>query len=109
VQLIFPVVGGSRRDWTLTAAKLAEYQASYPGVDVLAECRAALQWCRDNARKRKTARGMPAFLARWLAKEQNRAAAGPAAEHGNGRGNRETAAERFERVKTTRQERSRAQ
>lgn len=75
VVLLFPVVGGKRRggpaEWPLTATKLAEYVESFPGVDVALEVKMALQWCRDNPTKRKTLRGMPAFLTRWLAKAQN--------------------------------------
>lgn len=71
--VIFPVVApeGRPKTWGLTVAKVTEYQQTYTGVDVLAECRKALQWCRDNPSKRKTAKGMPAFLNRWLEKAQN--------------------------------------
>jgi hypothetical protein len=69
--LVYPC-NGKPDTWGLTAAKLAEYRESFPKVDAAAECRKALQWCRDNRAKRKTARGMPAFLGRWLAKEQDR-------------------------------------
>lgn len=73
VVLTFPTVGKGPKEWRLTADKLAEYAASFPGIDALAHCRAALQWCRDNPANRKTARGMAAFLTRWLGREQNRA------------------------------------
>ncbi len=43
----------------------------YPGVDVLAECRKAYAWI-DAAQNRKTARGMSAFLVRWLNKAADR-------------------------------------
>src|SRR5262249_17224097 len=62
--LVFPVVGGKAKEWALTDAKLAEYAEAYPGIDVLLECKKARQWCIDNPSKRKTPRGMPAFLAR---------------------------------------------
>jgi hypothetical protein len=71
VVLTFPTVGRGAKTWDLTESKLAEYRESFPGVDVLSACRAALQWARDNPEKRKTAKGMPAFLTRWLSKEQN--------------------------------------
>lgn len=79
--LEFPIVGGQAKTWGLTESKIAEYRESYPGVDVLAESRKALQWCRDNPAKRKTLRGMPAFLGRWFSKVQDRGGAqrpGPA-------------------------------
>ena len=68
--LTFPVRGKVKgkpvHEWPLTEAKLAEYAETFPDFDVLAECRKALQWCRDNPGKRKTPRGMAAFLSRWL-------------------------------------------
>lgn len=77
--LEFPTVGKPKRNWSLTAAKLAEWVEAYPGVDVIAECRKALQWCRDNPTKQKTFAGMPKFLSGWLGRCQNRGQAhGPA-------------------------------
>lgn len=67
----FPTVGSGPKTWTLSKAKSEEYAKSYPGIDIIAECRAARQWCLDNPPRRKTARGMPAFLNRWLSKAQN--------------------------------------
>jgi hypothetical protein len=72
--LTFPTVGGGPKTWDLTRSKVAEYKEAYPGVDVEAECRRALQWTRDNAAKQKTPRGMPAFLNRWLSSAQNNSA-----------------------------------
>jgi hypothetical protein len=69
--LTFPVVGTGGREWHLSAAKLAEYRRAFPGVDVPAELLKARQWCLDNPAKRKTARGMPAFLGRWLGRAQD--------------------------------------
>lgn len=69
--LIFPCVGSGPKLWELTQGKVAEYRDSFPGIDVMAECRAARQWCQDNPQKRKTFGGMPGFLTRWLTKAQN--------------------------------------
>lgn len=74
VALSFPVVGKGPGEWLLRESKIAEYVESFPGVDVLAECRKARQWCIDNRPKRKTADGMPRFLCTWLGKAQNDAA-----------------------------------
>ncbi len=71
--MTFPCKGTGKKEWHLTADKLAEYIESFPGIDVLAECRKARQWCIDNAKNRKTPPGMPAFLGRWLGNNQNRA------------------------------------
>ncbi len=59
-------------EFSVSEAKVREYQETYPAVDVKAQIREARQWCIDNPAKRKTTRGIPAFLNRWLAKEQNR-------------------------------------
>lgn len=72
--LSFPVVkkGKDPAEWPLFQSKVDEYSQSFPGVDILAECRKALQWCRDNPTKRKTFGGMAGFLTRWLSKAQDR-------------------------------------
>lgn len=82
IVMSFPCVGRGAREWHLGELKLAEYRDSFPGVDVLAQCRAARQWCIDNGEKRKTASGMPKFLTRWLTKAQNEGGA-----NGRGRAN----------------------
>lgn len=69
--LVFPTVGRGPKEWPLFESKVREYAESYPGVDILAECRKALQWCRDNPTNKKTCRGMPAFLSRWLGRAQD--------------------------------------
>jgi hypothetical protein len=71
--LEFPVCAknGAPKVWPLTSTKVAEYGATFPAVDVLAESRRALQWVRDNPTKKKTAKGMPAFLHRWFGRVQD--------------------------------------
>lgn len=64
--LVFPVIGKGDKTWPLTAAYVAELAGDYPGLDVLGECRSARAWCVANPTKRKTAKGMPAFLVNWL-------------------------------------------
>ena len=74
VILKFPTKPGGRDGptvWALRRSKLDEYRESFPGLDVLTCCRNAVQWCRDNADKRKTARGMPRFLTNWLTTDNN--------------------------------------
>ncbi len=68
----FPTAGKGPKTWTMPKAKLDEYIQSFPALDVRLILCSARQWCRDNPRNRKTARGMPAFLTRWLNKEQDR-------------------------------------
>lgn len=73
VVLVFPVTGDPEKtEWALLKRKLDEYVASFPGLDVPAQLRAALQWCRDNPGRMKTARGMPRFLGAWLTDKVDR-------------------------------------
>lgn len=82
-QLVYPTFGcvkGRRRGsetWNLTTAYLAELQESFPAVDVAAQAREAWQWHKTNWPKRKTSDGMPDFLRRWMAREQNRGGTPP--------------------------------
>jgi hypothetical protein len=66
--------------WTLRESHLADFRECYPGIDVLAQCRAALGWCIANPRQRKTASGMLRFLNGWLTKAQNQARGSPPAK-----------------------------
>lgn len=69
--LLFPCVGTGAKEWPLLPSKLAEYVESFPGVDVLAQCRAARQWLLDNPARRKTFKGMAKFLGGWLGRKQD--------------------------------------
>jgi hypothetical protein len=68
--LVFPTVG-EVRTWGLMRGQVDRWQELYPDQQVLRECRKALAWCEANKTRRKTAKGMPAFLNRWLSKTQN--------------------------------------
>lgn len=73
--LVYPVTAsraGGETEWGLAEAKITEWRECFPGLDVLAECRKALQWVRDNPTRRKTAKGMLRFLGGWLERAQNR-------------------------------------
>lgn len=74
VVMSIPCVGRGPGEWPLRKSKLDEYAESFPGIDVLNECRQARQWAIDNPTKRKTFNGVAAFLTRWLGKSQNRGA-----------------------------------
>jgi len=72
VFLKFPVVGQQpSKEWALTEDKVAEYEESYPGVNVRQELRRARQWCIDNPPRRKTPAGISRFLSTWLGKAQD--------------------------------------
>lgn len=61
--------------YPVPVAQLAAWQEAYPAVDVPAELRRMAVWLDANPVRRKTARGMPAFVVRWLGREQDRAPA----------------------------------
>ena len=48
-----------------------KWSALYPAVDVMRELRKMVGWCDANPKKRKTKRGIRAFINSWLAKEQD--------------------------------------
>ncbi len=53
--------------WAPTPEMVAEWQVTYPELDVGGQLRRARQWCADNPERRKTRRGMRGFIGRWLA------------------------------------------
>jgi hypothetical protein len=66
LRLTFPTVGVDGHEWYLTQSQVDEWQEAYPDLDILAECRKALQWVRADKQRRKTKRGMGKFLTGWL-------------------------------------------
>lgn len=69
--LEFTTIGNGPCLWHLTRAQVEKWAIAFPGVDVLAEARKALAWLDAHPTRRKTARGMPGMLVRWLTREQN--------------------------------------
>lgn len=69
--LIFPTVGPVKF-WELRASKLAEWQSTYPTINCEQTAMIALQWCRDNPGKRKTAKGMTRFLGSFFTRETDK-------------------------------------
>lgn len=56
----------------VSASDLEGWKRLYPAVDVDAQVRAMIGWLDANPTRRKTARGMKAFVNGWLSREQNR-------------------------------------
>ena len=56
-----------------------ELSQLFPAVDVKQELREMLSWSKANPRRRKTFNGMPGFIHKWLAKEQDKGGNGPRA------------------------------
>ena len=55
----------------LTEAQPATWQALYPAIDVLDQCRQALAWLLAHPNRQKTARGMPTFCVNWFSRSVN--------------------------------------
>jgi hypothetical protein len=70
--VIFPCVGKGFDSWALTEAQRNDWAKAYPALDIVSECRKACTWLAANPTRRKTARGMPAFLVGWLNRSTNR-------------------------------------
>jgi hypothetical protein len=73
VFLTFPCNGkrGTPKEYDLTEPKVQEYEEAFPAVNVRQQLRNLRQWCIDNPSRRKTHRGMPAFLSRNLGRKQD--------------------------------------
>ncbi len=65
-----PLVDGT--DYPITEKQIQEWGVAYPAVDVLQELREMRTWSQANPANRKTARGVNAFVIRWLGKEQDK-------------------------------------
>jgi len=52
--------------WTPLAVDFESWSQAYAGVDLMHEWRKMLAWLDAKPRRRKTARGMPAFVQSWL-------------------------------------------
>ena len=59
-------------DFGITEKHIAEWSESFPAVDVLQQLRSMRQWCLANPTRRKTKRGVSAFIVSWLTKEQDK-------------------------------------
>jgi len=66
----------------VSQAQLDEWVGAYPAVDVMQQLRSMRQWCLGNPTKQKTARGVNAFIVRWLSDKQDKPAS--QATHHNG-------------------------
>ena len=66
---IIPLVDGTEA--TFTQMQVDEWAQAYPAVDVAQQLRQMRAWCNANPTRRKTARGVEAFIVGWLTKEQN--------------------------------------
>lgn len=68
-------------EFPLTESDVAQWSESFPAVDVMQALRAMRAWCLAKPNRRKTKRGVKAFIVHWLSRDQDRggvrARAGP--------------------------------
>jgi hypothetical protein len=72
--VLIPLVDGS--DHGITASKVAEWSSSFPAVNVLQQIRQMREWCNAKPARRKTRRGVEAFVVGWLSRAQDRGGVG---------------------------------
>lgn len=65
-----------KSEYPVTQAMVDDWVQSYPAVDVPQQLRQMRTWCAANPANRKTARGIQAFIVRWLGKEQDKGGRG---------------------------------
>jgi hypothetical protein len=72
-EMIFPCVGNPKT-WSLTQKLFDQIREAYPDAPILDWIKKAKLWAETTPAKRKTAKGMPAFLSRWMANQTDRPA-----------------------------------
>lgn len=75
-----PLIGLPLNDGTehqVTQEDLNEYSALYPAVNVMQELRDMRGWLLANPSRKKTKRGIKAFIRTWLSKEQDKPRSSP--------------------------------
>ena len=65
-------------EYPVAVEQCQEWAGLYPAVDVIQQLRNMKGWLDANPAKRKTKRGINAFIVRWLAKEQDKGGTQPA-------------------------------
>lgn len=73
----FLVAGKNTPPWGMPESFHRKLTEAFPGVDAKTEFAKVDLWAESNPHKRKTPRGMKAFLMRWFEKAQNSAGRAP--------------------------------
>lgn len=69
---VISIILNDRSYFDVTNDDVLKWEKLYPAVNILQELRKMAGWCDSNPTKRKTRRGVRAFITSWLAKEQDR-------------------------------------
>lgn len=84
--ICLPLNDGS--DYAVTEEQCQEWAGLYPAVDVIQQLRKMKGWLDAHPKRRKTKRGIKAFIVNWLSKEQDRGGC-PATGNSSGGGSNE--------------------
>ncbi len=71
-----------KTEFPVTQIMVEEWQEAYPAVNVVQELREMRAWSFANPTNRKTAKGVQAFVNRWLGKEQDKGRGQPGPKSG---------------------------
>lgn len=71
-QTVIELILNDKSTFAVKRIQVDEWKKLYPAVDVLQELRKMTAWCEANPTKRKTRKGIKAFIVNWLNKEQDR-------------------------------------
>ncbi len=66
--IVFDCVGKDPGPWSPPLKLIQVFRDAYPHHDIVAELRKAVAWIVSNPGNRKTKKGMPSFLNRWMAR-----------------------------------------
>lgn len=69
---VYKIILNDKTYHGVTEADMARYRELYPGADVDLEMKKIIGWCESNPSKRKTKRGVKAFITNWLSRAQDR-------------------------------------
>lgn len=65
-------------EYPVSVEQCQEWAGLYPAVDVIQQLRKMKAWLKVNPKKRKTRRGVGAFIVNWLSREQDKGHYAPA-------------------------------
>ena len=73
--------------WPVTDELLEKWGSLYPATDVVGELKKMVGWLMGNPKRRKTKKGVMAFVTNWLSRAQDRTRASPQTEARKGKPN----------------------
>lgn len=65
-----PLIGG--KTYSIYESDVKKWTELYPAVDIMQDLRSMFGWLDSNPSRRKTERGMKAFITSWLSRTQNK-------------------------------------